>query len=438
MFEQYSLVQALLERRSRRFARGLHLNGGPLAYQSSAAPQALSLEEEAALAFAACGVTGYALAELPYDTGSAPGAGGGNIITHLVGRTVPSGDGIHTNAIFVLNDQGAWLLKRPQDFTPPEIPAILQAARSRQWVTLYEKSRLQVAGQRPETPRQVPFTPSFNQWAANRPGTTYFLPVAELSALYINVLLAAFSDEAAYFILDERNGFRPAGIARFARSKGGYLYDRPADGRVGTLGYLDDWMYEFAAIEQGAILQNLALMAEALHLGGFAHFAAHPFAWFQALGFRMENPPLSHTIGANRLLRSLLQIVGQDIPVPTAVGFEMQGQALLKPFCPPYYRNMEEAVRAYIDYKFAAPRGTLNNAGSLTPWKEGAQVQSAIPRPSERAIDATIACCEYVYRRYGRLPGGSGPFRCVLAYQAHHLDADFYPRFYRSEAYAKG
>lgn len=41
----------------------------------------------AALAFVACAVTGYALAELPYQTGDQPEAGSGNIMTHFVGRT---------------------------------------------------------------------------------------------------------------------------------------------------------------------------------------------------------------------------------------------------------------------------------------------------------------------------------------------------------------
>jgi len=36
------------------------------------------------------------------------------------------------------------------------------------------------------------------------------------------------------------------------------------------------------------MLQNLGLMAQALGLGGFPNFANHEFAWFQALGFRME------------------------------------------------------------------------------------------------------------------------------------------------------
>ncbi len=104
---QYPLLAALLERRSRRFGKGMCLNGGPLAYASTVAPQPLSLAEEAALAFAAGGITGYALAELPYQTGDVPDAGSGHIMTHFIGRTVASGDAIHAVTVFVSNDQGA-------------------------------------------------------------------------------------------------------------------------------------------------------------------------------------------------------------------------------------------------------------------------------------------------------------------------------------------
>jgi hypothetical protein len=61
-------------------------------------------------------------------------------------------------------------------------------------------------------------------------------------------------------------------------------------------------------------------------------------------------------------------------------------------------------------------------------------VQEGIPAYSDRAIEATIAYCRYIYERYGRFPAISGPFRTILAYQAHHLDLDFYERFYRPEA----
>src|SRR5437868_12197693 len=100
---QYSLLDALLARRSRRFGKGMRLNGGPLAYESAHEPEPLSMAEEAALAFAACGITGYTMAELPYDTGNLAEAGGGNIIMHFVGRTVFSADAVHLVTVFVIN-----------------------------------------------------------------------------------------------------------------------------------------------------------------------------------------------------------------------------------------------------------------------------------------------------------------------------------------------
>lgn len=430
----YSLLDALLARRSRRFGKGMRLNGGPLAYASMHEPAPLSPAEEAVLAFAACGITGYTMAELPYDSGNSPEAGDGNIIVNFVGRTVFSADAAHLVSVFVFNDDGVWLLKRPQDYPRLEVPELVKAAREQHWQDLYTKSRVRIADRRLNVPREIPFMPPFNKWSANVAGTTYFLPIAELSGLFINLLLAAFSEEVAYFIVDERNNFQPAGLAKFARSKGGFLHDNIADDRVVPVSYIDTWMYEFAAVEQGAMLQNLALVAAALGLGGFPHLASHPFGWFQALGFRMTDIPFSRTVGAGPVMKGLLQVLKKDIPVPTAVGLERDGEVLLKPYCPPYYRNMEEAVLAFVDYKYAQGRGTLRDGGAASSWLDGATVQAGIPRYSDKAIAATIACCDCIYTRYGRIPATNGPFRTLMAYQAHHLDAAFYQKFYRPEA----
>ena len=361
---RYPLLDALIERRSRRFGEGMRLNGGPLAYDSTHAPQPLSLEEEAALAFAGSGITGFTLADLPYESGEMPEAGGGNIMTHFVGRTVASGDAMHNITLFVINDEGVWMLKRPQDYPREEIAGLSQAARERRLVELYEKSRVQIAAGRHKVPRELPFVAPFNKWAANLPGTTYFLPVAECSALYINILLSAFGEEFGYFVVDERNRFNPPGIARFARSRGGHLHDDPRGGRLATVGFLETWLYEFIAIEQGGMLQNLGLMTQALGLGGFPHFAAHPFIWLQALGFRMQEIPFSRTIGAGPLTKRAMRALGKDLPVPTAVGLERTGEVLIKPFCPPYYRNMEEAVLAFVKYKYEQGKGTFRDGGA--------------------------------------------------------------------------
>src|SRR5436309_9901093 len=160
---QYSLLEALLARRSRRFGRGMRLNGGPLAYESVQKPEPLSLAEEAALAFAACGVTGYTMAELPYDTGNVAEAGSGNIIMNFVGRTTFSADAAHLVSIFVINDDGVWLLKRPQEYPRLEIPTLVQAAREQRWRELYEQSRVLLADRRLDVPRELPIVSPFNK-----------------------------------------------------------------------------------------------------------------------------------------------------------------------------------------------------------------------------------------------------------------------------------
>ncbi len=434
MNAEYSLVDALLHRRSRRFAGGMKLNGGPLKYASTRAAQPLTMEEEAALAFAACGVTGYALAELPYQTGSVPDAGGGNIMKQFVARTAPSADALHAVTVFVTNDDGTWMLRRPQDFPRGEAASLVHAAREHKWMDLYQRSRVRIADRRTDVPRELPFLPPFNKWSANVPGSTYFIHVNELTALYLNILLSAFDGDFSYFVVDDRNGFRPAGIARFAQSKGGTLHDDPREGRFMTVSFLESWLFELAAVEQGAMVQNLGLMAQALGLGGFPHFAAHPFGWTRALGFRMEEPSLSRVIAAGPLMRAALTLLKRDIPLPTAVGLESGGQVLIKPYCPPYYPSMTAAVHAFLDDKYAAGAGSFRDGGAATGWRDPAHVQSGIPEYSTAAIDATIAYCEYVYRRYGRFPMACGPFRTVLAYQAHRLDPDFYTQFYREDA----
>ena len=210
--------------------------------------------------------------------------------------------------------------------------------------------------------------------------------------------------------------------------------DVPRDGRFMTVGFLESWLFELAAVEQGAVVQNLGLMGQALGLGGFPHFAAHPFGWTQALGFRMEEPRFSRTIAASPLLKLALRASGKDILLPTAVGLESDGQTLIKPYCPPYYSGMKEAVLAFLDSKFAPQRGSFRDGGAATAWRDGTRVQAGIPEYPKAAIEATIEYCEYVYGRYGRFPAACGPFRTVLAYQAHRLDPDFYKQFYRADS----
>ncbi|MEZ4870226.1 MAG: hypothetical protein R3C14_53345 [Caldilineaceae bacterium] len=423
-----SLYDALRWRRSRRFAPGMAIPSGPFAYTSLYAPVPLTEAEEAALAFAACGVTGYALADLAYGAGE-----GGQMLAGLLGRTVASPDAINTVSVVITNDEATYLLKRPQDFAPTDFSAMVTLVQQGALTELYHRSRTKILEGRAAPPVQPGYNFNINRWSLYAQGGSYFLPINEITALYINAVLEAFDPAMGLFLVDERNHFQPAGIRRFGRSRGGHLHDDFGGGRIGTIQAIELSLAEAAAIEQGMVLQNIALMAQALGLGGFPNFARQEWGWFEALGFRMGQMPASRYLGAAPWLQWLLRLLRQDQPIPIALGLERADQVLLQPFCPPYYPTMRAAVEAFIDHKFG-PQGVFRGGAAQSGWRDPAAAAAQIPAPSTAAIDATCAYCDYVYQRYGRFPAYSAPFRTVLGYQATQVDLEFYERFYQPEA----
>jgi hypothetical protein len=251
--------------------------------------------------------------------------------------------------------------------------------------------------------------------------------------MYINGLLEIFNESTGAFILDDRNNYRPAGLARFARSQGGHLEDNPHHGRVATIRQVEQFVTDFVTVEQGMMLQNLGLMAQALGLGGFPNFANHEFGWFQALDFRMEQMPASRYLGVGWALSKVLKVLRRDPLIPYPIGLEREGEVLLKPCCPPYYRTMTDAVHAVVEGKFGKG-GVFRESAHGSPWANPNQVLQAIPPLSDAAIAATVAYCEYVWNRYGRFPAYMPAYRTVLGFQACHLDVEFYDRYYRPEA----
>jgi len=422
---QLPLLQALRERRSRRFGLGMKIPGGPLAYASQHPPRPLSEEECGALVFAACGITGHALADLCYTK-----EGGGSVMAGLVARTIASGDALQTVSLVVTSDEGTYLVRRPGELPALEIPKLVELGKRGEFTELYRRCRVKLQERRAQTPAEPLFNINANRWSAHAPGTTYFLPVNDLTFMYVNGLLEILNEQTGAFLLDERNHFLPAGLRKFARARGGHLEDDPNKGRVATVRQVEQFVTEFVTVEQGMMLQNLGLMAEALGLGGFPNFANHEFAWFQALGFQMQEMPASRYVGAGWLPSLMMKLLGRNPGIPYPVGLERNGEVLLKPFCPPYYRSMADAVRAVVDIKYG-PGGVFRSAGRGSAWTKHDAVVNEVPRVSELAVEATIACCEYLWNRYGRFPVYMPPYRTVLGFQACHLDVEFYDKYYQ-------
>jgi hypothetical protein len=166
-FSKVTLLEALLNRRSRRVGLGMSIPSGPFRYTSPHKPIPLTEDEEAALAFAACGVTGYALGDLSYGAGE-----GGSMLAGRLGRTIASADAINTVAVVVTNDHATYLLKRTQDFVPAEIPQLIRLARQGELVELYRRSRIKLSDARTAPPLDARHNFSINRWSLYTPGTT--------------------------------------------------------------------------------------------------------------------------------------------------------------------------------------------------------------------------------------------------------------------------
>lgn len=402
--------------------------GGPLAFESRHSPRSLTEDEEATLVFAACGITGHALADLCYERD-----GGGSIMGGLVGRTIASGDGLQTVSLVVTNDEGTYLVRKPRELPADEIANLIALGKRGEFRDIYRRCRVKIKDGRTQTPSEPLFNINANRWSAHAPGTSYFLPINDLTFMYVNGLLEILNEHTGAFILDERNHFLPAGLAKFSRKCGGHLECDPAKGRVATVRQVEQFVTEFVTAEQGMMLQNLGLMAEALGLGGFPNFANHEFAWCQALGFKMQTMPASRYVGAGWLPSLMMKLLRRNPAIPYPIGLERDGEILLKPFCPPYFSSMADAVRAVVEIKFGVP-GMFREQGRGSAWADHRKTTGQIEPPSEATIAAVIAHCEYLWRRYGRFPVHMPPYRTVLGFQACHVDAEFYDKFYKPEA----
>jgi len=91
------------------------------------------------------------------------------------------------------------------------------------------QASIRVADSRPQIPRETPDTPPFNIWSTNVPGSTYCVLVSEPTTLALTVLFLILGEDMGFYLFDDHNGYRPAGLKPFAKSKGGHLHDDPID-----------------------------------------------------------------------------------------------------------------------------------------------------------------------------------------------------------------
>jgi hypothetical protein len=204
----FPLVEALLGRRSRRFALGDELPDGPLAYRSNHQPMPLDELERLLVLAAMGGTTGWHYS-ITRHARYAPQVS--NYAAGAAGRTFPSAAGFHTAELFFTDDTGVWFFPT-RDAGALVDPAVEQVTA--ELMVERHRGRLrQLAEGRLYLPAQEPYLEGHNTWCVNVPGSLLVIPVADIAQHLLAML--CFFVQNGYGIYDDVNHRKiPGGSAQ--------------------------------------------------------------------------------------------------------------------------------------------------------------------------------------------------------------------------------
>jgi hypothetical protein len=392
----YPLFEALYGRRSRRFGLGFEMPEGPFRYKSAHAAVPLAELEEALLVGAGAGFSGLAFWDLPTPPP----------YPRRSGRTFPATRGGGHTALFFTNDEGFYVLD--DNVAATKLREVETREERAKLLDIYRAQRRTLGAGRLDIPSRAPTISQHDHWDSNRPGSTLFLPVCDVSAEMIS-LIAQFVDPAlrryapasgGFNIVDDRQNFRPAGTERWLES--GFLDAE----QVLPLSILERQACYYVFSEPAAICQNMFLATEALGLGGWKHCGFLSLEILERMGFRIVAPQQAGAFG---------NPVGLD--------------GVFEASCPPYHPTMDAAVDAFF-----ARSGRAE--ATAVPYRMSEQDRRAgALRISAEGLACTKAVCNYIYDTYGRFPGGTDAMHLMWVMQVHHIDTDYYDRFFGSDAY---
>lgn len=403
----YRFSDAVFQRRSRRFGLGMEIERGPLKYKSKHKPVPLTELEEAILVWTGLGIKSINLSDFPPHVGL-------DLEMQFTSKTIPALGDVHRTEVFYTNDEGTYMIKmhdkKPDNFRGLE--GLSREERVDRILELFKESKVKIEDRRADLPNRPPGIASHNLWNVNKSGTTVFMPVTDLSACIINLYFFYMRPDHRFNFVDELHGLRLPGTAGWVKK--GFIDEKKkmplieAEIRFAN-GYI---------AEQAFMGQNMVLALQTLGLGGWL------FSGFASM-FMLGGTPINRGLGFRFITPKVKGETGN--PSPVAVGKD----GLFEAFCPPYYKNMSEAVEALNDLKWS------NWASHKMPYLNPEGVVQEIERPSKDEIQVVKDICNYVYDTYGRFPAFSDPMFLRFMVQAHHLDLDFYDEFYPPGAYTE-
>jgi hypothetical protein len=402
---EFPLMAALLGRRSRRFPLGGHIPDGPLAFRSRHEPLPLSETEEMLILTAVAGNTGWNYA-IPRHGRYAPHLP--NYAAAAGGRTFPSAAAFHTSEVFFTNDEGVYFfetrdapaLAEQEPASDVDLEAVLAAHRSR--VRKLAEGRLRL-------PSREPHVEGHNTWIANHPGSLFVIPVADVAQHNIANLCYYLQNGLA--IYDDVNREALPGLERYR-----HLYDPD---NLLPLSFVERYSLMECTTELATACYAGTLVLQAMGLGGWMFNGVNPYSVLGASG-DPQVPGLGFRYDADKRW---------PLPNPTGLPGVFEG------FCPPHYRDMGEAVQAFVRRKFG-PGGPFHPE-TPGPWKDTPRVRGSAEVHSEEFKACVTLMAHYIHERFGKFPGTIPSILAHTYLQAHHLDLDFYDHHFQPGAYLR-
>jgi len=389
----YQLLQALVHRRTRRIGCGVEIPRGALKFKSQKEPIPLTREETALLCYAGAGITGLA-------ENADIGVGFSQNVTNY-GRAYPSACNTQRTYLLFTNDEGVYCYnpRPPQKMVQIETVDDLEIV-----VQNFDHDVVTLQNERLQMPSAARPLLSPNIYAANQPGQTVFMTVANRTYELINMFFLWAQFEGNY-LYDDIAG-RPAGDQKWI--------DKLKLKTKLPLSAAEGFLRTMCAEEAGFITQNILLMAEAIGLGGW------PFAGFNNI-ILLGGSPFAKGLDCHFMSdkKGNLYPVGID-------------NSPLKANCPPYFKDMDSAVAAIVEDKFG-PGGFYDPNLKLSSFKDQRLVVEKVEKIPDDVIQCVKDWCSYLYDTYGRFPVTIDPIDVYLCVGVTHLDLDFYDKYYKSE-----
>lgn len=390
---------------------------GPLAYASKAQPVPLSEVEEALIAWAAIGPNGVIAADVPVN-------GDLSSLLYWAGRTVPASSNDMAVDLFIINDQGVHLYRPgPDRMAPVEISGPDDYWKILYW---YRNCRTKIMDRRPDIGYATapPGTHNVNamgalQYNANRPGSTWFLPVGDVGLEWVNQLLSSY--QFSGFYLQDPETDKPAGCDQWIRP--GFL-------EVGfPIPTFDELALMQHVSEASCVVQNIRLACEAMGLGAWSMGG---YSDDMLLG---AYPEVARGLGFPHLERDPAKN-----PSRTATCQGLPGilDAVMTPSRK--FPNAEALVThvAKLRYERGAQLAREDNWALKVggPYKEET-LQKVMEHPRTHipdwVVQAAIDTVKYIVEKYGCAPAFINPVRAKFSAQVHHVDIDYYRQFHAGD-----